>query len=72
MKWFDRLFDHSPYAAIVCLYIGIFTLFGLPSMWALIGVLTGQWNAPAYFILGFPAIGFVIGTMSYLLNERWS
>ena len=69
---FDSLFDRSPYAAIVGLYMFGFGVIGAPVLWFFIGLATGEWSFPLWFASGMFIAGFLIGNLSYLFNERWS
>lgn len=67
---FDKLFEKSPYLACVCLGTALFGFIGLPLMWLIVGFVSGEWNPPWWFVLGFFGIGFVIGNLYYLMSER--
>lgn len=69
---FDNVFNRSPYLAIVGLYTMVFGLVGAPTMWVLVGLVAGIWSIPVLFVGGMFGIGFIIGNLSYLFNERWS
>lgn len=69
---FDDFLYRSPYVAIVSVYTLLFGLIGAPILWLMVGFVSGDWTVSIRFFAGMFGIGFVLGNLSYLFNERWS
>jgi hypothetical protein len=64
--------NRNAYFEIVGVYMFAFGIIGAPVLWFFVGLIAGDWSFPLWFVSSMFGLGFVLGNLSYLFNERWS